>query len=424
MNAESRRLILFVDDQPEVLGGLKRTLWAERSEWDLLFSKSCDEAVKVLEDCTVDVVITDLQMPRADGVQLLEYLRSKHPDCVRIILSGSTAPEMVLRSVGLAHQFLAKPCTPESLKATIQRALFVKNLLDSNPGLQALVGRIRTLPAVPSLHMQVARELQNEEPSLQRVGEIISQDPGMAAKILQLVNSAFFGLPKQIDDVTRAVCLLGLDVTRALVLSVEIFSQFEEAGLGGVAGTALWHHSLACAQLARRLAEQEWPRNRELHERAYTTGLLHDIGKLILGAYDPNEYRIVVAQAKTERISINAAEERRWGTGHPAIGAFLLGLWGLPLDLVETIRWHHDPESAPDKEGRDLILLVHASDALAAEFGYQSGNPVAVVSEVFPAQEDGTQAELQINRWRKFAKELFEVSTADGEKALAEDQRS
>ena len=418
MKIPETRSILFVDDQPEILAGLKRMLWAERREWELLYSEGCDDAARLLEQRRIDIVVTDLRMPRADGVQLLDILRRQHPGCVRIVLSGYAASETVLRSVGLAHQFLAKPCTAESLKSTIQKALFVQNLLESNPGLQELVGRIESLPSVPSLYLQVARELQSEEPSLQRVGKIVSRDPGMTAKTLQLVNSAFFGLPKQIDDAGRAVFLLGLDITRALVLSVEIFSQFERTTLGGVVWNSLWRHSWACAQLARRLAQLEWPENPKLHERAYTTGLLHDVGKLILGAYNPDEYREVAERARIENLSVTEAEEDFWGTGHPAVGAFLLGLWGLPLDLVQAVRWHHAPDEASTQEGKDLIRLIHAADALVAELGYSSGNPGSVIAGKLGEGADEVEFHAQIDRWRAFASKLLDGSPIDGEESI------
>ena len=371
----------------------------------MFFTSGADEALEILAKQPVDIVITDMRMPKIDGAQLLEIVRRERPAAVRIALSGETSPEAVLRTVGTVHQYLAKPCTPESLRATISRAGFVKGLLESNPALCSLVGRLKALPTIPALYLQVARELQMEEPSLQKIGRIVAQDPGMSAKILQLVNSAFFGLPREIEDPARAVMLLGLEVTHALVLSLEIFSHYQTGRLGGVAWESLWSHSLACARLAQRLAREEWPRAPKLQDRAYIAGLLHDVGKLVLGAFEPGEYRAVMKEAEAESIPLVEAEERHWGAGHPVVGAFLLGLWGLPTDLVQTILRHHGAGESTSEQALDLVLLVNAADALSAECGFPSGNPVSRLDESLLAE---CRKEDRLETWRHLAVELFE----------------
>ncbi|MEJ2082018.1 MAG: HDOD domain-containing protein [Acidobacteriota bacterium] len=353
----NRRSVLFVDDQREILSGLRRMLYPHRQEWEMFFASGADEALSLLETQVIDIVIADMKMPRIDGAELLEIVRREFPGTARIVLSGETEPNAVLRTVGTVHQYLAKPCSAESLRSTIERAVFVKELLESHAALQSLIGRIDVLPAIPALYLRVAHELQSEEPSLKRIGELVSQDPGMSAKILQLVNSAFFGLPREIDDPTRAIMLLGLEVTRALVLSVEIFSQYQITKLGGIAWETLWSHSLACARLAQHIARGEWPDDARVQDR-----------------------------------------------GHPTVGAFLMGLWGLPIDLVEAILWHHEPQEATSSEHRELILLVHAADVLADECGFPSGNPMGGLDQVF---DDEPAILARFENWRSMAFDLL-----------------
>ena len=135
-------------------------------------------------------------MPGMDGSQLLTEVMKRHPNTVRIILSGHAEREAVLRLVGPAHQYLSKPCNAEELRNAITRAFALRDLL-CNEQLKQLATRIKCLPSLPALHDQFSEELQKEDPSLERVGEIISRDIGMTTKILQLVNSAFFGLPSR-----------------------------------------------------------------------------------------------------------------------------------------------------------------------------------------------------------------------------------
>ncbi|MEJ2078643.1 MAG: response regulator [Acidobacteriota bacterium] len=400
----NRRSVLFVDDQREILSGLRRMLYPHRQEWEMFFASGADEALSLLETQVIDIVIADMKMPRIDGAELLEIVRREFPGTARIVLSGETEPNAVLRTVGTVHQYLAKPCSAESLRSTIERAVFVKELLESHAALQSLIGRIDVLPAIPALYLRVAHELQSEEPSLKRIGELVSQDPGMSAKILQLVNSAFFGLPREIDDPTRAIMLLGLEVTRALVLSVEIFSQYQITKLGGIAWETLWSHSLACARLAQHIARGEWPDDARVQDRAYITGLLHDVGKLVLAAIAPEGYRHAVKEAAEDSIPLVEAEGRQWGVGHPTVGAFLMGLWGLPIDLVEAILWHHEPQEATSSEHRELILLVHAADVLADECGFPSGNPMGGLDQVF---DDEPAILARFENWRSMAFDLL-----------------
>ena len=396
--------VLFVDDQPKVLHGLKRLLRNHRLEWEMFFASGADEALEILAKQPVDVVITDMRMPKIDGAQLLEMVRRDYPEAVRIVLSGYSASETILKSVGTAHQYLSKPCSAENLEITIERAFLVKRILETNQALQGLVGKIRTLPALPALYMRISRELQAEEPSLKTIGSIVAQDPSMAARMLQLVNSAFFALPRYVDDPAQAVTLLGIEVTSALVLSLEIFSQYQRMSIGGVHLERLWQHSMACARVARHIAERESPQSGGLPDRAYTAGLLHDLGRLILAAMLPDEYRQVGREAAKRSITISAAEEEHWGTGHSTVGAFLLGLWGLPVDLVQAVRWHHDPRQAANEPWFDLTLIVHAADALADECGSSAGVGSTAVDEPF-LNEFGKSS--KIPQWREMASRLL-----------------
>ena len=156
----------------------------------------------------VDIVISDMMMPGMDGAQLLTEVLKRHPQTVRIILSGHAEREAVLRLVGPAHHYLSKPCGADELRAAITRAFALRDLLD-NDRLKQLTTRIKNLPALPALHNRLTEELLKDSPSLEHIGEIISRDIGMTAKILQLVNSAFFGLAHPVSSPTEAWFIWG-----------------------------------------------------------------------------------------------------------------------------------------------------------------------------------------------------------------------
>lgn len=187
------REILFVDDESNVLDGLRRMLRPMRRDWSMNFVDSGEAALEHISHEGCDVIVSDMRMPGMDGVELLGTVGQECPKAVRIALSGHAEMEMLLESVCAAHQYLAKPCDDETLKATIERACALRDLL-SDERLTGLVTQLDSLPSLPTLYTEVTEELARSDSSLARAGEIIGKDVAMSAKVLQLVNSAFFGL--------------------------------------------------------------------------------------------------------------------------------------------------------------------------------------------------------------------------------------
>ncbi len=356
-----KQRILFVDDEPNVLQGLQRMLRSMRNEWDMDFANSGEEALQKMEETSFDVIISDMRMPGMNGAQLLKEVARRHPNVVRIVLSGQSDREYILQLVTTTHQYLAKPCDAETIKDTVNRACALRDLLASKE-LSAVVSRIKSLPSLPSLYTRIIEILQSEDPSLQKIGEIVSEDIAMSAKVLQLVNSSFFGIARRISNPVQAVMFLGLETVKALVLSVQIFAKWESSKVKGFDIERLWHHSMTVGAMAKRLAETEQLSTREADE-AFTAGLLHDVGKLILAASLPDTYQKVLATSKAQHIPLWQAEEQAFGTSHAEVGAYLLGLWGLPTSIVEAVAWHHRPAECPARAFCPLTT-VHVANAL------------------------------------------------------------
>ena len=177
------RQILFVDDEPKILDGLKRTLRSMRNEWSMMFACGGEEALKVLEQSTVDVIISDMRMPGMDGAKLLREVQRLYSHMIRVILSGQSDKEMVLQSIGATHLFLAKPCAPELLQSTIERACALRVFLKSD-NLRSLVGRMQNIPSMPKLYADVKQLVESADWSLKDVSDIIAQDVGMTARVL------------------------------------------------------------------------------------------------------------------------------------------------------------------------------------------------------------------------------------------------
>ncbi|MDQ2696580.1 MAG: response regulator [Pseudomonadota bacterium] len=361
-----KRRILFVNEEQNVQLGLRRVLHGLRQEWDMTFTTDPRQALELLERVPFEVVVAEADTPAQGGSRFLAEVMRRHPQVVRIVLSDHVEREASLEMLTISHQLLAKPCDVHTLKATLGRALALRHFLDGGTPLKALVSRLESLPSLPQLYNRIVHELQSPHVSLAAVADIVAEDPAMAAKILQLVNSAFFGLPRHVSDLSRAVAMLGLDTVKALVLTAQVFSRLDPGGLPTWSLEALWRHSTLVGALARAIMEAERD-DQELLNDALMAGLLHDLGKLVLAANLPGIYARAMDLAQRERISLVAAERHLFGAGHPETGAYLLGLWGLPEPIIEAVAYHHEPRHC-GRPGFSVLTAVHAANALSHEF--------------------------------------------------------
>ena len=359
-----RLRILFVDDEPLVLQGLQRLLHHMRLEWEMEFCESGLEALVRMAAQPFDVLVADMRMPGMNGAELLNQVMRRYPKTFRLILSGHADKDLILKCVGSTHQYLAKPCDVDALKGAIHRAAALEKTLQTEM-LRKLASQMDRLPCLPALYLQITERLQSPDVSLDEVASLVAKDIGMTAKILKLVNSAFFGARRQIADVREAIHYLGMDTIKSLAFSVQAFSQFETLRVPALSMPALWEHSLQTAAAAKAIALAEQA-DAKLAEEAYGAGLLHDAGKLVLACNFESMYVEAVEAAKKEVIPLPAAEQRLFGATHADVGGYLLALWGLPVPVVEAIALHHRP-SKGQGGGLQPLTAVHAANVLVGQ---------------------------------------------------------
>jgi putative nucleotidyltransferase with HDIG domain len=353
--------ILFVDDEIKILEGLQRMLRPQRKEWEMAFAPGGQAALSMLEASTFDVIVTDMRMPGIDGAALLGIAREKYPSVLRIVLSGYTELEAAYRAVPVAHQFLLKPCDPDALRAAIERATSLVTVLNSKM-LASLVGSLQELPSLPRTYAQLRRALSEPGTSIGQVVRIVEQDVAISAKVLQLVNSAFFGVTRGISDIQTAVSYLGMTILQDLVLSVEVFRTFQpKTAIPGFSLDEFHQHSQLSARIASGIGHTA-----RLSNAVVVGGLLHDIGKLVIAERAPEHFARAVQGVHEERRPLFMIEEELIGVSHAEVGAYLLSLWGLPSPIVEAVAHHHHPQRVPH-ERLDMISVVYLANVLAHE---------------------------------------------------------
>lgn len=389
--------ILFVDDEANVLDGLRRSLRRMRPEWEMDFASSGEAALRAMSGKGYDVVVSDMRMPIMSGAEFLDRVRMGHPGVIRIMLSGHANQEDILKTVGVTHQFLSKPCDLETLKQTILRAWTLRNVL-SCESVRKIVAQVGTLPSLPKLFRDLREELRSPESSFESVARIVSQDIAMTAKVLQLVNSAFFGLPRLVQSISEAISLLGLSTLQSLLVSAQAFSVFEGSRFEAVSMKALWDHSVSVSLLARRIAELQHAGDL-LSEQAFMAGLLHEVGTLVLATTDPEGYGQVISRARRCAVPRTQVEQTLFGCTHAEAGAYLTGLWGLPDPIVEAVAYQHRPEACVNVAFSPLTA-VHVADAVAEE-GSWEGVPPDPVSVAY-LESLGLATELP--RWQEALK--------------------
>jgi HD-like signal output (HDOD) protein/ActR/RegA family two-component response regulator len=373
MSADIKRM-LFVDDEAVILQGLERMLFEMADEWDMVFVDKPERALSVMDDSHFDVIISDARMPGMDGATLLGHVQARHPDAVRILLTGYSELETTLRAMPVVHRYLTKPCKPAVLVDVLRRSCALQTLLPLD--LRVLVGSVSGLPVTPEVYALLTAAINDPSVEASAIARIARRDVALSGKILHLANSAFLGTRHSSLNVEQAVEFIGVRMLRELVLSAQVFKAFEaETTIAGFAFDALQRHARICAAIARAIAGDS-----ERAELAFIGGLLHDVGKLVLASHGArlpppsSAPRALFDRPTPEVLALDP------DALHGRVGAYLLGLWGMDDALVQAVAHHHDP-AALGASSLDLATIVHVANALAHELESEragQGSPSAL----------------------------------------------
>jgi len=400
--------ILVVDDSPDAGRTYGEALAGGPDETQLAVVSDEGRALERLGREPFDVLIVDVGGSATNGARLLEAALRLDPRMVRIIVSDGSDEQRVLGSVKAAHQCLTRPFDAGEFRAVLARAGSIHDLL-ADRHLADLVAGIDTLPSLPAQYLRLMDEIQSETSSLERVGQIVSEDIGMAATVLKLVNSSFFGLRREVTGLVQAVTLLGLDIIGALAISHHLFSTFDQRRVPAFSFDGLWRHSLVTGGFARKIALQA-RQDKSAVDRAFIAGLLHDAGKLVLGSTVTDRYNEVLRIVNDENRLVSQVEREVLGTSHAEVGAYLTGLWGLDDTVVEALAYHHRPSACPRQEFSPLAA-VHVANILEHELCViHQDYARPELDAVFLAR---TSLQDKVDRWRDLYRRVVESREAN-----------
>jgi HD-like signal output (HDOD) protein len=365
-----KKIICFAGFADSELPTLRAATATSNTLWDCRFVPDAPAALAAMAGQPFDALVANLTMPGKNGAELLREVRETSPHTQGFIVGKVTDQAHIVDCIGGPHQFIRRPFQPAKLVACLKRGLSLDAWLATDE-LRQLAPKLRRLPSLPSTYFNLLKEIESDQVTTQTIGAIIARDPVVTARLLQMVNSAAFSLAQKVTDPVDAVTLLGIETINSLVLGLQVFSQSDEARAAGLSLELLWEHSLVVAKFARQITLKQTADAR-LAGDAFTAGLLHEVGRIVLASNLPKEYAAIIASARATSRPLHEEETAQLRVNHAQVGAYLLGLWGLPVEFVEAAAGHHAPGKTVFAAEFSLLAAVHAANVFAHAAGGQT----------------------------------------------------
>ena len=353
--------VLFVDDDVKILDGLRRQLRSRRQSWEMRFAGSGAEALELLAVQPVDVIVSDMRMPGMSGGQLLKRVRDSYPQTTRIILSGQTDQADLYCELGCIHQYLQKPCDGDMLCHSIERTQSLARLL-SQPALRLVANRVTALPPASQTYRTLVDELAKPDASIAKVAKTIAGDPALAAKVMQLVNSAFFGMPRRVASPDAASVLLGINTIHGIVVAGRIFDFVSQSSDNQAAIASLWESSIQIGESAGRFAKRNGA-SEAATSKARLAGLLSLIGRVILLTSTPDNFKEVMARSIEKSSTFSECESVIYGATQDEVSAYCLGLWAFPEEVIEAVLLQNHPSIGLNANPNEVVGYLHLARA-------------------------------------------------------------
>ncbi|MEA2104710.1 MAG: HDOD domain-containing protein [Candidatus Cloacimonadota bacterium] len=357
------RKVLFVDDDPQVIKSLKRSMLD--AEFSTVFLESATEALEFLKESKVDLVVSDMLMPKMDGYKFLDIVSNNYPDIMRFALSATTNEENVkiCLVMGVAENFLVKPWKEEDLRGNIRTALALKEDLEDNR-MADLMSNVKRFPVLPSTYYDVMKAIRSNQ-NAKTLADIIEKDATFAADVMKVSNSAFYFHGKETTSVQMAIVFLGIRTLRSILVNISVYKLLQMGSTSPLEARFLWDHSAYVNELLFFIYKKLT--NHTLPENYHSAGLLHDMGKFFLMNALPDKYKQITDKLKNdENMNWVQAENMVMDVPHTKLGSFLLRTWNFSQKLQEVCMYHHDPLNSPvSDEAKRVMAIMKIADMLS-----------------------------------------------------------
>ncbi len=347
------KAILFVDDEKAILNSIRREFFG--SPYKIYVASSGKEALEILEESPIHLIVSDMKMPGMDGYELLKKVKILYPSVIRLILSGFTDEKTVFKSIynNLAKLFITKPWKKDDFRKAIEDVFKTEELLSNNLTLK-FVMEIGKLPTIPSILTKISEVIENDNHNIDEIVELIESDITLSSEVLRIINSSFYGI--KTASVKNAVLSLGLVNLKTIITTAEVF----KSGYDFYNKNLIWEHSNLTNNILIELYNKIL--NKKIPDYYSTAGLLHDIGKVAFFKIYNEEYdELYKTKGNLSLEEINKLEKEKFNVSHEELGGYLLRWWDIPYAIVESALYHHNPMLSSEAN-RELVSMIHIAD--------------------------------------------------------------
>ncbi|MFH1998369.1 MAG: response regulator [Planctomycetota bacterium] len=356
--------VLFIDEDSETLRSILKELSA--SNYDLYIAETVVEARKVMITDRMDVVVCNVKVGGASGIDFLASLKKRYPNIHRVILNEGENEDTVAAAVirGQATTTIPKPWPEGGLKSNIDHILKMRSALKQKMLLEEL-NEIDRLPSLPTLYQEFTEAVANEKP-VKEISTIIESDVSLSTRLLQIGNSAFFGSTSNIYSVDQAVVRLGLNTVKDMVMTFAFVNELDWSDEQLNRLQAIFKHSSLVNRFLKVIFQKK--HKQPLSQAMACIGITHDIGKVIILQYFTDRYEAILEnQQKLQGATFYESEKAlgfKWFE-HQDVGAYFLHMWNLPDAVVEATLYHHEPQKAGEQNRHVIEALAFTNDLVA-----------------------------------------------------------
>jgi Predicted signal transduction protein len=351
--------ILFVDDETQILRSITRLFMD--TEYEVLTAESGAEALDILESEQVDVIVSDMKMPKMTGYELLSQVKKRFPNIVRIILSGFSDERIVFDALqkNIAKLYILKPWENTVLINTIEKVFQIENTLRNNEKVLKLVNNAEELPTIKTSYQKIINVIESDQ-EIYKIVEAIEADNSIVIKLLHIVNSSYYAV--KTGSIKRAVAYLGLDNIKNIVIASAFIDGLSFNSKDNKRLEQLWEHAFIANRIISIIYNEFL--NKKIPETEMNAGLLSNVGIIFMIHSFHDKYMEIFEEVEKNKGDIIELENKAFGTNHQEIGGYLLQWWDIPLPIVEAALYHHDPFN-DNVINRQIVFAAHIAEKYA-----------------------------------------------------------